>query len=413
MQYRTIVFVRTQPADIYRVKDLIKMNNMKRFIAMFFSISLVLFSFTSVSYADIPVTPAPETTAPPTTLPITPPDTTPTTIGLDDPLPSDTTPVTKGPSAKDVAAEKKANAANKSLDKATQKLLETQLKVDLTTLQMQETVAKISSINDQIDINSAKLAINEMPTAQLKKEIQYRAIKLYQDNSGEPADDLAELYKRRVSTLANSVQHSSTQIFSTYQKRISELDKIEKDLNNQQSQALTLQADLEKQNQQLALDFEDAKKEYAKQSKTFLDASGLISARLPVDGKVCPIAGPLTHVNDFGNNRSGGRSHKGNDIFNASGTPNVAIVGGTTQFLDGGLGGTGIFLHGDDGNIYYYAHLLSRVGTPRRVAMGELIAYTGATGNAAGGAAHTHFEIRLGGTVHVNPYPILRIICGV
>lgn len=107
MQYRTIVFVRTQPADIYRVKDLIKMNNMKRFIAMFFSISLVLFSFTSVSYADIPVTPAPETTAPPTTLPITPPDTTPTTIGLDDPLPSDTTPVTKGPSAKDVAAEKK------------------------------------------------------------------------------------------------------------------------------------------------------------------------------------------------------------------------------------------------------------------------------------------------------------------
>ncbi len=156
-----------------------------------------------------------------------------------------------------------------------------------------------------------------------------------------------------------------------------------------------------------------SKKEYEKQSKSFLDANGLVTARLAIDGKVCPIAGPLTHVDDWGNPRSGGRTHKGNDLFSVKGTPNVAIVSGTTVFSDGGLGGMGIFLQGDDGNHYYYAHLNARAGEPRRVVQGEVIGYTGDTGNAVGGAPHTHFEIRLGGTTHVNPYPTLRIICGV
>ncbi len=385
-----------------------KNNILKKILITLFIVTLFLMP--SYSYGDNSTTTTTVVTTLPvsTTIPI--PDVPPQ---LDDPLPTETAPKEKVITPSDLAAKEKAKIATKSLDKATQNLLDTQLKIEQTSLQIQELVAKLATLNDQIENNSAILAINEMPTAQLKSEIQYRAIKLYQDSSGEPSDDLAELYKRRVSTLANSIQSSSSILFSNFQKRIDELSKIESDLETQKAQSLTLQTELESQNTQLADDFEKAKIEYEKQSKTFLDASGSISERLPVDGKVCPIAGPLTHVDDFGNNRSGGRSHKGNDIFNASGTPNVAIVGGTTQFLDGGLGGTGIFLHGDDGNIYYYAHLLSRVGEPRRVAIGELIAYTGATGNAAGGAPHTHFEIRLGGTVHVNPYPILRIICGV
>ena len=70
-------------------------------------------------------------------------------------------------------------------------------------------------------------------------------------------------------------------------------------------------------------------------------------------------------------------------------------------------------LFGDDGNIYYYAHLSAFSGGPRIVKQGEVIGYTGDTGNAKGGAPHTHFEIRIGGVTHIDPYPTLRIICGV
>ena len=362
----------------------------------------------SVSWAEETTT----TTAPvTTTLPAT---TVPAVPDLDDPLPTDTTPPVSVPTKQELLAKKKAEAANKNLDKASQKLLDTQLKIDQTTIAIQDSVAQLAAINDKIEKNSAILAINELPTKQLQKEIQYRAIKLYQDSSGSQTDALAQFYQKRVSKLADSVQSSSSKVFVVYQKKVDELNAIKSDLDNQQIQATTLQSQLKTQNDQLAIDFEAAKKEYEKQSKTFLDANGIIAGKLAVDGKMCPIAGPMTHTDDWGNARSGGRRHKGNDLFNATGTPNVAIVSGRIERTTGGLGGNGIFLYGDDGNAYYYAHLLSWAGEiPRRVVQGEVIGYTGATGNAVGGAPHTHFEIRIGNTEHTNPYPVIRIICGV
>jgi peptidoglycan LD-endopeptidase LytH len=97
--------------------------------------------------------------------------------------------------------------------------------------------------------------------------------------------------------------------------------------------------------------------------------------------------------------------------MSATGTPNVAVVSGTITQKSGSLSGNGVYLSGDDGNSYWYFHLSAYAGGARRVAQGEVIGYTGSTGNAEGTAPHTHFEYHPGGGGAANPYPLVRPVC--
>ncbi len=133
-------------------------------------------------------------------------------------------------------------------------------------------------------------------------------------------------------------------------------------------------------------------------------------------GMACPVDGFSTFTDTWGAPRSGGRSHQGVDMLAARGTPTVAIEAGTIRRMgNGGLGGITIWLTGSTGDEYYYAHLddwAPGLSVGQSVAAGELIGYVGSTGNASYAVPHLHFEFHPGGGSAINPYPLVKGICG-
>ena len=129
----------------------------------------------------------------------------------------------------------------------------------------------------------------------------------------------------------------------------------------------------------------------------------------PRPGMVCPVQRAVAYADTWGAPRSGGRSHQGVDMMASSGTPLVAVVSGSVNFKQTPLGGNSIWLSGDDGNRYFYAHLSGFEGSSRSVSQGDVIGYVGSTGNAY--TPHLHFEVHPGGGVAVNPYPYVRAVC--
>jgi murein DD-endopeptidase MepM/ murein hydrolase activator NlpD len=134
-----------------------------------------------------------------------------------------------------------------------------------------------------------------------------------------------------------------------------------------------------------------------------------------VDGLVCPFTpGRTQFTNSYGAPRSGGRSHRGVDMMAPWDEPIYAVESGTVKLNTGGLGGNQIFLTGNSGAYYYYAHLNSfNVSSGTSVSQGDLIGFNGNSGNASGGAPHVHFQIYPNGYRGgvINPYHSMAAVC--
>lgn len=131
-----------------------------------------------------------------------------------------------------------------------------------------------------------------------------------------------------------------------------------------------------------------------------------------------PVGDPHSFWDSFGAPRMSGteyeHAHQGTDIMAPSGTPLFAAERGiVTKMGSDVLGGTKIWVKGESGTYYYYAHL-SRFAEGMvnglLVEGGTVIGYVGDTGNARGGAPHLHFEIHPDGGPAVNPYPLLKVV---
>jgi peptidoglycan LD-endopeptidase LytH len=290
--------------------------------------------------------------------------------------------------------------------------------------------AAAQSEQARLEAEVAKLKI-EIPglkarANQLRANVRERAADLYtHDTTGSLLDALntgSLQDAARATQLTASVADHDTHLIGDLKNTVKHQEAQQKQLAQDKAAEDAVVAALAQEQAQLAASLAIAAKAWQQlqaiaDTQAFLAGTGAVGAaagQVNTGATLCPVQGPVVFTNDWGQPRSGGRTHKGNDIFGVLGTPDIAIVPGTIAQQVGGLGGNAVWLEGDDGVAYYYAHLDHFEGlAPRRVNTGDVIGYLGATGNAAGGAAHTHFEVHPGGAglPAVNPYPTLLVLC--
>lgn len=130
-------------------------------------------------------------------------------------------------------------------------------------------------------------------------------------------------------------------------------------------------------------------------------------------------------TNSFGDSRSGGRFHKGNDLLAPRMTEVYAVADGTVIYVGiNNLSGRNVKLEHVEGWESYYLHLNNDnpgtddgqapwtltvapgVEVGEQVEAGQLIGWVGDSGNAEGTTPHTHFELRHDGAA-INPYTLL------
>lgn len=284
--------------------------------------------------------------------------------------------------------------------------------------------AQYERLGDEVARLQRNLGQAEGRMAELKKATAERAVEAYKGQSLgalDSFDGANAMESARRETLLSKVNAADTDAFeelevvatdlrerkdnmagrrSEQRKALDSLSREQRALQSKLDVAARAQKDLEAQ---LAREAKSRPAGGASRGGNFVNPGG--------GPFTCPISGPVAFSNDWGFPRSGGRSHQGTDLMSPKGTPNVAVVSGSVTERNGGLGGLAIWLRGDNGTTYYYAHLDATRVSSGRVAQGQVIGTTGNSGNARGGAYHTHFEIHPGGGGAVNPYPTMRQYC--
>jgi murein DD-endopeptidase MepM/ murein hydrolase activator NlpD len=138
-------------------------------------------------------------------------------------------------------------------------------------------------------------------------------------------------------------------------------------------------------------------------------------------GRIFPVAGAFDFSDGWNAFRADpsdhGHAHHATDIMSEGGTPVVAVESGTLDRIGWNrLGGWRLWIKGDSGAWYYYAHM--RAYAPgllqdMHVVAGQYLGRVGNTGNAQGGPTHLHFEVHINdGKKMVDPYPLLCLLAG-
>jgi len=170
---------------------------------------------------------------------------------------------------------------------------------------------------------------------------------------------------------------------------------------------------------------------YPDYNQSFTDHGWYNAPTIPISGPpniIFPIQGGANFTDDFGDGRSGGRLHEGNDLIAPKMTPILAARGGrvVSAAMTEPSYGYLLSIAGDDGYKYSYLHINNDTpgtddgsGGPQyayapgisqgvSVTQGQPISWVGDSGNAESTVSHLHFEIRLSDDTAIDPYQYLQ-----
>ncbi|MDX6378811.1 MAG: peptidoglycan LD-endopeptidase LytH [Gaiellaceae bacterium] len=139
-----------------------------------------------------------------------------------------------------------------------------------------------------------------------------------------------------------------------------------------------------------------------------------VKRRLTGGGYAFPVYGKARVADNFGAARAKPiEVHEGVDIFAPFGSPVVAVRDGRIDHVGTlPISGNRLWLHTENGDAFFYAHLSAFSNAARngaRVKAGTVLGFVGNTGDAEPTPPHLHFEVHPGGENQkaVNPYRIL------
>ncbi|MGZ8580323.1 MAG: murein hydrolase activator EnvC family protein [Actinomycetota bacterium] len=330
-----------------------------------------------------------------------------------------------------------ANADTEAeLDGAEQDLQGARAELDRINQLWQDAEADLARSQDAADAAASRIDTLQTELATIRRELNRRAAALFiaggspqalalltSDSVSDAVDRLefASAVAEGDSDLANQVSVETQELAWQQEQLADAIVEQESAAADLEAQQQAIQAELERFASRVG-ELEDRLAEEEAAAKAAADAGGAGGGSTdgggspaPISGtgwiQTCPVNGPNSFVDSFGDPRPGGRSHAGIDMIAAQGTPVVAVHSGTVHRTSSSVGGYGVVLFHDGSSDWtFYTHFMSQspLGEGAHVSAGSTIGYVGNTGTTV---YHLHFEYHPGGGAALNPYSALLGAC--
>ena len=313
------------------------------------------------------------------------------------------------------------NNLKNELDKIKGQKASTQQQKNLLDQRNSALTEEITLLEQQIDITTRSIAANEALEEQ-QTELFHKQVRMEEEQGTlsywsvlfkatsfsdliSRIDFINEIarYNKKVISDLQEIRQELADDKAALEQQSEELNASKQELEGQISESMKLLAEYIKteEGKQAEYDAIKAEEEALDDLMAAAEAKarelGLNDIAGTVGGYIWPCNGIRWITSMFGGRQSpggiGSTNHKGVDIGTPMGTPVLAAKSGTVTWAswNGGYGNCIIISHGN-GNSTLYGHLSGyNVTMDQQVKQGQVIGYSGNTGNSTG--PHLHFVI--------------------